>query len=147
MKQRYSLRSNAVKFRAMALIVIAFVMGGNVVMGADWSPIGTSDNTFIIKTEGTGNQFKVSNNNGSTWSGPYDNWKGINVQNGKTVNIVFRTSMPVQVTGQIKVTNGTINMSLGEGYSSSVTLKTRSFLPTFIPIPVPLSSMRAPASR
>ena len=131
MKQRYSLRSNAVKFRAMALIVIAFVMGGNVVMGADWSPIGTSDNTFIIKTEGTGNQFKVSDNNGSTWSGPYDNWKGINVQNGKTVNIVFRTSMPVQVTGQIKVTNGTINMSLGEGYSSSVTLKNAFFATTY----------------
>lgn len=62
MKQRYSLRSNAVKFRAMALVMMALVMGGKMAVGQDpWTP-PADGGTFRLRSTGTGTtNFNVYN--------------------------------------------------------------------------------------
>ena len=59
--------------------------------------------------------------------GTYDNMAGFTIDGGKSITIVFNTSEPVTLVSQIKVQEGSLTMSLGSGYSSTVTLKNGYF--------------------
>ena len=108
--------------KTIFLLLLALLLGGNVVLAADYWPTSNTlaAGTYTITTHpDNAEKFYVSSNN--TQTGPYDYMKNFEVSSG-TVNIVFNTSAPVKVTGQIRVVEGTLNMSLGTGYTSSVTL-------------------------
>ena len=131
MKKRYTSdpnqasRRNAFtkQFNKIFLALFVFLLWGvNLAWGQNWTPDGSTDGTYYIKSTGIGNNFEVATSEGGPYSGDYSNFNGIDVQSGHTINIFFKTEHPVQVNAQIKVTQGILNMSLGSGYSSDVTL-------------------------
>ena len=94
------------------IILLAFVTcligWGNVAQAADYDyDKTTTGTTTLTLTSTNGNKFKV--NGGST---VYDNIGNINVSDG-TLKIVFNTTGIVHVTGRIKITKGTLNLSCG----------------------------------
>lgn len=110
MKQRYSLRSNAVKFRAMALIVIALMTGGNVVYA--WTPSGAG--VYHLRTNANDNsKFDVykENANGNLPSTPtassQSQLNGFTIYSG-TYRFVFENTSTITMYGQIY-----INASVG----------------------------------
>ncbi|MBO7629972.1 MAG: hypothetical protein J6S87_08560, partial [Bacteroidales bacterium] len=155
MKQRYSLKSNAVKFRALALVLIAFFLGGNVAVADNWPTASGTDPTDIVANatyyiysatdNGDGTYgFYLLNDNVDPASSEYtDAISGLTPYNylsacridggsnstangsGIKLTLVFNTSHPVGFVGFFCVNDGTLEMKLGDFYTTpdGITLK------------------------
>ena len=122
MKQRYSFRSNAVKFRILTLILFVFFMGGN--MAWAWVPengpgiyrlysYGTSGNNFNVfyAADENATSTQVATNQSSIVS--------FKIASG-TYRIIFENTRTINMTGQIYIdandgTQAHLIMELGEG--------------------------------
>ena len=130
MKQRYSLTSNAVKFRLLTLTLLALLcLGGNRAWA--WNP--TSEGTYYLRSTGTGNSFNVfkANSDGSIPTDPTepncDQLNGFTISSG-TYKLVFENTSTIIMNGQIFVyanegTQAHLVMELGTGASANPTLK------------------------
>ena len=90
--------------------MIAMMMLTSGMAWADNWPSSSSDlvsgTTYTLTTiEGT-TQFAVDG------SGTYDNMAGFTIDGDKSITIVFNTSEPVTLIGQIKVQKGSLTMTL-----------------------------------
>lgn len=150
MKQRYSLKSNAVKFRLLTLTLLALFLGGGMKaigqqpFSLDYT--GSADKTYYVTST---DEPAISANN-ATESGPlaykfyvsetsnptsgtmYDHFYKVHVNNASaTVTFIFQTTKPVGFSNgsggnqnAFKVTKGTLKLKLDEDkYKSDITLR------------------------
>ena len=156
MKQRYSLKSNAVKFRLLTLTLLALLgLGGKSAFAGNW-PTATGNNPTTLSasktyyvysstTENTGNgagtyKFYLLENEvdpadynfGSATK--YEYFSACIINGGKSnepsgsgirIKFVFNTSKPVGFMGFFCVSDGILEMELGQYYSNAlgITLK------------------------
>ena len=152
MKQRYSLTSNAVKFRLLTLTLLTLFIGSaHTAWG--WGEtvqvprIYEIQSTETPSTDGLGTykfKYRYSDDNGTTWV----NWSSetnyieqfiVNCPNATDeVKIIFNTSHPVSFRNNngsggsnnnkpgFAVRKGILIMELGPSYTSTVTLKRTS---------------------
>ena len=136
MKQRYSLRSNSVKLKAIAFILIAFFMGGKTAWAQNvfipwFNPNGSSESVFYLVTNpDNSEQFYVygdASNTGLTNIGPYDYMCGPSDMTGsKGMKLIFLTSAPVKLKEKGFVINdlgsNTVTFELGENINLQSTI-------------------------
>ena len=82
--------------------------------------------TLRLESTGSGNDFQVYDN-GNLNAATYDAFGPITVAGGGTLTIIFDTSKPVNIFGSgnnycIFVSDGTVDIKLGDNYSASPTL-------------------------
>ena len=120
MKQRYSLKSNAVKFRLLTLTLLALLVGGNMAWGQEsrpWTP--SSEGTYRLRSRTGDNNFDVYKD--GTASAVATNRTSIGsfgIASG-TYRIIFENTKTIDMTGQIYIdandgTQAHLIMELGE---------------------------------
>ena len=116
-------KQNYGKLRRILMIAMLVMLTSGMAWAVNWpssSNVLVDGKTYTLTTVGT-NQFAVDG------EGQYDNMAGFTIDGGKSITIVFNTSKPVTLVSQIKVQKGSLTMSLGSDYNSSVTLKNGYF--------------------
>lgn len=104
------------------LLLTAFLLVGKCMWADYYSLNCTSSDNITLYATNDGNKFKLS----KLALKKYDGISSITVSNNATLTITFQTSKAVKVKGNIKVEKGTLNMKLGDDYSSTTTLERES---------------------
>ena len=123
MKQRYSLRSNAVKFRAMALVMMALVMGGKMAVGQNtytWTP-PAAGGTYYLRSLPDSTNFAVSTD-GINYSGEYTKIYGLVTLTGHlTINFENDTTILYDAHFFLNNNNASVTLKLGNGNAHTPT--------------------------
>lgn len=115
--------------RLKTLLTAAFLMFcSGTLLAVNYTQNYTTavNKTLRLVSTGSGNNFQVYDN-GILNAATYDAFGPITVSGGGTLTIIFDTSKPVNIFGSnnnycIFVSNGTVDIKLGDNYSASPTL-------------------------